>query len=147
MLCAARTEKLDKLYGCTNRIPLIDSIIEIPIAFILAPKTTLLLWLIYAAQLSGIVMMMVVFIKELEETNTKYDKSALYLSSYLVAYNIFRLTGDVSQYFVIISNSCKNNTDDFDTDDDNSDGREDNTDDDNSDGREDNKIISPKSIV
>jgi hypothetical protein len=123
-------KKTEDLYKCTDRIFLIDSILEIPISFIEAPIITVSLWSAYAAALGGLYFLtmkfgeLVMILPEMPETNAAdatidatidatmemngmNAKKVFVSSAVLVAISLYKFTGEVSQYWVIYTVSKK----------------------------------------
>lgn len=102
-------KKTEDLYKCTDRIFLIDSILEIPKSFIEAPIITVSLWSAYAAALGGLYFLTMKFGElvmnpEMPDMNAK---NVFASSAVLVAISLYKFTGEVSQYWVIYTVSKK----------------------------------------
>jgi len=98
-----KEEKLSnmRLYRVTDSFPIIDSILEIPIAFAVAPIATGLLWLIFAGNVCLLFFIGKNFAKDGGNMNA-------YLSnSVLIGYQLIRINGDLSQYYVFLKQSRK----------------------------------------
>lgn len=86
------------LYKCTNKIVIIDSALEIPIAFFWAPIMTLILWGFFAAASYGVYILTVHF-----EEQAGNDESAAHVfrsSAVLTLLSLLKLTGETLQYWV-----------------------------------------------
>lgn len=89
---------IDGLYKWTDRIPIIDSLLEIPISLWLAPFVTIFLWSMFVACCVGLVVLTVSYDgAEFENGNT----STFALTAFLVGFDIYRMTGNISQYYVL----------------------------------------------
>eukprot|EP00957_Ditylum_brightwellii_P149079 11351511-Ditylum_brightwellii.AAC.1 len=88
-------------YKFTDRIPILDSLFEIPIALFCHPLSTVLLWLMFAA----VCVAMFFIFKEYQETHQDKNASAtanaaVFLNTIIVAlYHLYKLTGGLSQYW------------------------------------------------
>lgn len=86
------------IFDWTDRIPVIDSLLEMPFCFWIAPLFTLLLWTAYLLCCAGLTVLVVSYEKESYENG---NLSAFILTACLVGFDLYRLTGDISQYIVI----------------------------------------------
>jgi hypothetical protein len=86
------------IFDWTDRIPVIDSLLEIPFCLWIAPLYTLLLWAAYLLCCAGLVVLVISYEKESYENG---NLSAFLLTACLVGFDLYRLTGDISQYIVI----------------------------------------------
>jgi len=92
------------IFKWTDRIPIIDSIIEIPLCLWVAPFRTLLLWVAYILCCAGLVILVVSYEKEAYEDG---NLSAFALTACLVGFDLYRLTGNIAQYYVINKSANK----------------------------------------
>ena len=100
----------EKLYKFTDRIIIIDSLLEIPISFFWAPLVTLMLWGFFAVAVTGFFL-----IARLYNDQVKDDENAKAVftsSTFLVIFSLFKLTGDISQYWVKFVTSTVEDADD-----------------------------------
>lgn len=105
----------EKLYKCTDKILVIDSAIEIPISFYIAPVMTIFLWSMFTACCSGLIFLSIMYGNIMEDDENA--KTVFGTSSILVGLSLFKLTGEVSQYWVLYKASAsKENRDKFDED-------------------------------
>lgn len=93
--------RVEDIYMWTDQIPILDSIIEIPIAFYFAPFNTLFLWGLFMACISGLV----IIVLEGGKGADGDDPASLVLTSILIGYHIYKMTGNISQYYVIYKTS------------------------------------------
>merc|ERR1712045_84064 len=85
------------IFECTDRIPIIDSLLEIPICMWHAPFITTFLWINFLACCIGIFF----FVQEYERaTFENANLTAFVLNAFLVAFDLYRLSGDIAQYYV-----------------------------------------------
>jgi hypothetical protein len=97
----------EMIYEWTDKIIIIDSILEIPISFVFAPIMTVFLWAMYAGFLIGLYFMTVIYADKLvvqTENGDFVDSNAEHVfnaSSFMVALSLLKLTGAISQYWVI----------------------------------------------
>ena len=105
----------EKLYKCTDKILLIDTAIEIPISFYMAPIMTIFLWSMFTACFFGLIFLSTMYgdiMKDDENAKTVFGTNSM-----LVGLSLFKLTGEVSQYWVLYKASIsKENRDKFDDD-------------------------------
>jgi hypothetical protein len=87
------------LYKFTDKILIIDSALEIPISFFWAPFMTVFLWLFYLVFVIGLFLLSRLYNERVSDDENA--KSIFSTSSTLVALSLFKLTGDVSQYWVL----------------------------------------------
>ena len=105
----------EKLYKCTDKILVIDSAIEIPISFYMAPIMTVFLWSLFASCFIGSSFIMTIYSKSVE--NDEKAIAVFGTSIVLVGLSLFKLTGEVSQYWVLYKASVsQKNRDKFDED-------------------------------
>ena len=91
------------LYKCTDKIMVIDSVLEIPISFFWAPMMTIFLWSFFSASAIGLFLMSRLYNdRVLDDENAKAVFSS---SAMLVLLSLFKLTGDISQYWVLYTAS------------------------------------------
>lgn len=94
-----------ELYSFTDRILVIDSALEIPISFYWAPMMTILLWALFAFAFLGVYALTVVFNERVvDDTNAMEMFSS---SACLVLLALFKLTGEISQYWVLFKASTR----------------------------------------
>jgi len=86
------------MFKWTDRIPLFDSLFEIPICMWVAPVVTILLW---AAYLGCCVLLIMLFIAYNKAEHVGGNPSAFAVTAVLVAFDLYRLTGNIAQYYVI----------------------------------------------
>jgi len=96
------------IFKWTDRIPIIDSIIEIPLCLWVAPFITLLLWVAYILCCAGLVILVISYEKEAYENG---NLSAFALTACLVGFDLYRLTGNIAQYYVINKSANKKTRD------------------------------------
>lgn len=105
---------LKKLYACTDRIVVFDSLLEIPTALQHSPISTIFLWVMFAIGCVFLALMNGDFVKQFGE---HVDQSSFQLNSAMVAFNLYKLTGDTSQYWVLWvttkEKKAKKNKEDF----------------------------------
>ena len=92
-------EWTEQLYKCTDKILVIDSALEIPISFYMAPAMTIFVWSLFAACSAGLIFLSTMYgriVKGDENAITVFTTNAL-----LVGLSLFKLTGEVSQYWVL----------------------------------------------
>lgn len=92
------------IFKWTDRIPIIDSIIEIPFCLWVAPFITLFLWVAYILCCGGLVILVISYEKEAYENG---NLSAFALTACLVGFDLYRLTGNIAQYYVINKSANK----------------------------------------
>jgi len=111
-----------KAYLWSNMVPILDSLFEIPIAFVFEPVQTVLLWCFFLVV--AVCLLSTVFLdtginteamKGAANTIATQDSSLstliTELSTNIVAgYQLYRLTGEVSEYFVLESAQAKART-------------------------------------
>jgi hypothetical protein len=88
-----------KLYKCTDKMLLIDTVIEIPISFYMAPIMSIFVWSMFAACSFGLI-----FLSKMYGDIMKDDENAktvFVTNSMLVGLSLLKLTGEVSQYWVL----------------------------------------------
>jgi len=102
-------KKTADLYKCTDRIFLIDSILEIPKSFIEAPIITVSLWSAYTTALGGLYFLTMKFGELVMDDKIKdmNAKNVFVSSAVLVAISLYKFTGEVSQYWVLYTVSKK----------------------------------------
>eukprot|EP00957_Ditylum_brightwellii_P081325 6186379-Ditylum_brightwellii.AAC.1 len=82
------------IYQCTDRIPIVDSLFEIPVAFVKHPLSTILLWLLFAV---ASISMYFVFIDFQAAQEKELGKSTAFgFSIFVVLYQLYKLTGGLS---------------------------------------------------
>jgi len=86
------------IFSWTDRIPVIDCILEIPICLYIAPFITLFLWVMHVTCSVGL---LILIIKYGEADHVDGNMSAFILTAILVSFDLYRLTGDIAQYYVI----------------------------------------------
>jgi len=86
------------IYKCTDRIPIFDSLLEIPIALYLSPFVTIFLWSVFLACCAGLAILIASY-REAEFENG--NVSTFILTAFLVGFDLYRWTGNISQYYVI----------------------------------------------
>jgi hypothetical protein len=89
---------IQNIFNLTDRIPIIDCLIEIPLCLCEAPFVTLFLWAMDIACCVGLISLVIEYGKAKHEDG---NTSAFILTAFLVSYDLYRLTGDVVQYYVI----------------------------------------------
>eukprot|EP00551_Chaetoceros_affinis_P014311 CAMPEP_0203707700 /NCGR_PEP_ID=MMETSP0091-20130426/56584_1 /ASSEMBLY_ACC=CAM_ASM_001089 /TAXON_ID=426623 /ORGANISM="Chaetoceros affinis, Strain CCMP159" /LENGTH=268 /DNA_ID=CAMNT_0050583985 /DNA_START=14 /DNA_END=820 /DNA_ORIENTATION=- len=103
----------EKLYKFTDKILIIDTALEIPISFYWAPLMTIILWGFFAVAVVAIFL-----IASLYNTQVKDDENAKAVfasSAFLVVLSLFKLTGEVSQYWVkYVTSTLEDAEDQFD---------------------------------
>lgn len=105
----------EKLYKCTDKILIIDSAIEIPISFYMAPGMTVFLWSLFACCFVGSIFMLTIYSKSVEHDEQAITVFGTNLA--LVGLSLFKLTGEVSQYWVLYKSSVsQENREKFDED-------------------------------
>jgi len=90
---------VETMYEWTDTMIIIDSILEIPISLVFAPIMTLFLWTIYVGFLIGLY-----FTAQDYTSKDGIDSNAanvFYTSSFMLALSLLKLTGEISQYWVI----------------------------------------------
>ena len=98
---------VQKLYSITDRIMIIDTLIEIPIAFYWTPIATLLMWIFFCISCVGLTLLSVLYARTVP--NDPNAQSVFNTSAFLVAFSLFKLTGEVSQYWVQYTAATKFN--------------------------------------
>ena len=86
------------LYKCTNKIVIIDSALEIPIAFFWAPIMTSILWGFFAAASYGVYILTEHFAEQAGKDESAAD--VFRSSAALTLLSLFKLTGEALQYWV-----------------------------------------------
>jgi hypothetical protein len=89
----------EELYKCTDKFILLDSILEIPISFFWAPIMTSILWVTYFFTALGLF-----FLARLQNSRSGFDENAKAVfntSAILVALSLYKLIGEISQYWVL----------------------------------------------
>lgn len=89
----------EKLYNFTDKIIIVDTLLEIPISFFWAPLMTIILWGFFALAVTAVFL-----IADLYNKNVQGDENAQAVftsSAFLVVFSLFKLTGDISQYWVM----------------------------------------------
>lgn len=97
-----------KLYQCTGKILVIDSALEIPISFYFAPVMTFILWTFFSLAIAGLIFLSVMYGNIVQ--GDENAKSVFSTNAALVALNLYQLTGEVSQYFVLYKASTSKET-------------------------------------
>lgn len=90
----------DGIYACTDRVPVFDTLLEIPVALRYGFKSTVVLWALFALNMVGLLFINMEF-----DEKFAVDATAFLWSSLIVAYNLGRLTGDISQYWILHANA------------------------------------------
>jgi len=86
------------LYKLTDRIPIIDSLLEIPISLWIAPFVTIFLWSMFLVCCVGLIQLAIAYNDEMFEDG---NMSTFALTAFLVGFDLYRMTGNISQYYVI----------------------------------------------
>jgi len=89
---------IQSTFKWTDRIPIIDCLLEIPICLVKAPFATMFLWVMDIACCVGLVILIIEYGKANHEDG---NTSAFILTAFLVSYDLYRLTGDIAQYYVV----------------------------------------------
>lgn len=89
---------LEGIYKCTDRIPILDSLFEIPIALYIAPIATIFLWLIFSVCCGGLLFVILGFSRNSDKTA---QVNAFIFTNFMVGFHLYKLTGDISQYYVL----------------------------------------------
>ena len=100
---------VEKLYSITDRILVIDTLIEIPIAFYWTPIATLFMWIFFSISCVGLVLLSVLYARTVPDDPNA--QSVFNTSAFLVAFSLFKLTGEASQYWVQYIAATKFNKD------------------------------------
>jgi hypothetical protein len=88
----------EKLYKCTDRIIVFDTLVEIPISFFWAPLMTVFLWFSFSTSIVGLFFLSKNYNKIMVEDD---NAQAVFFSSAVVTgISLFKLTGEISQYWV-----------------------------------------------
>jgi len=87
---------VEGIYERTNRIPVIGTLLQVSIALIIAPCATMLLWVAFIAICGGLVLLIVKYHK-----TSRGDTGSFALTCFLIAFQIYKLTGKLSEYFII----------------------------------------------
>lgn len=95
---------MEKVYKCTDRMVFIDTIIEIPISFLIAPAFTIALWAFVAASLIGLYFITRMYTENLPQDDVN-SIAVFNTSAVLVALALYKLTGEISQYWVSYKSS------------------------------------------
>jgi len=95
----------EMIYECTDKIFIIDPILEIPISFVFAPIMTVFLWAVYAGFLIGLYFTTEIYAEKLENGVSSNESHVFNASSFMVALSLLKLTGEISQYWVIYTAS------------------------------------------
>ena len=104
-LHARKNEKIEvpptikKIYAFTDRIMIIDTALEIPVAFFWAPLITIILWTFFAISCIGLILLSSLYTRTVPDDPNA--QSVFDTSAFLVAFSLFKLTGEVSQYCVM----------------------------------------------
>ena len=88
---------VEKIYKWTEKFIIIDSILEIPISFYFAPIMTIFLWAAYACFIFGL---LIAGLNYSEKVDSK-TAEVFWMSALMVALALLKLTGEMSQYWVI----------------------------------------------
>lgn len=99
----------EKMYKCTDRLIFIDSILEIGISFLWAPFVTIVLWSIWVGAAIGLYFLVAEYDKRVNgDVNAVnvFRASAIYVSLCL-----YKLIGEVSQYWVLYRASTSKDDD------------------------------------
>lgn len=93
------------IFDWTDHIPIIDSLLEIPICLWIAPFVTCGLWLAYLTCCVGIIFLILAH-KDAEHEGG--NLSVFALTACLVGFDLYRLTGNICQYYVINKSATLN---------------------------------------
>jgi len=93
------TSPIQGMYDCTDNIPILDGLIEIPISLIMAPIVTIILWSLFLGCCVGLVYLSVSY--HAGHVENGGNMSTFMLTAFLVAFDIYKMTGDMSQYYVV----------------------------------------------
>jgi len=88
---------IQNIYKWTDRIPIIDSLLEIPIAMWISPFVTIFLWAVFLACCTGLIVLIVSYNEAAFENG---NTSSFALTAFLVGFDLYRMTGNISQYYV-----------------------------------------------
>jgi len=88
---------IQNIYKWTDRIPIIDSLLEIPIAMWISPFVTIFLWAVFLACCTGLIVLIVSYNEAAFENG---NTSTFALTAFLVGFDLYRMTGNISQYYV-----------------------------------------------
>ena len=91
--------RIEKTYSVTEKILLLDTFCEIPIAFYWTPVATVLLWGSFTIAFIGLIMLNTLFART--AAGDVNAQSVFSTSTFLVGFSLFKLTGEVSRYWVI----------------------------------------------
>ena len=98
----------EKLYKCTEKILIIDSLLEIPISFFWAPYMTIFLWSSYLIAILGLFLLSTSYNKIAEGDE---NAQAVFLSSAtLTGLSLLKLTGEIAQYWVLYTASISSDS-------------------------------------
>lgn len=90
--------KIESIYEWTDKIFIIDSILEIPISFLFAPLVTIFLWGVYVAFLAGLYFVAQSYAFKVQDSQAE---TVFNTNCCLVGYSLYKLTGEMSQYWVL----------------------------------------------
>lgn len=88
---------LEDLYDLTDKVIVIDSLLEIPIAFWNAPYVTIALWVIFFIVTACIYVLSL----SVDVSWNPRDDPAKFFSDFVAMYHLYKVTGDLSQYYVL----------------------------------------------
>lgn len=88
--------KIEKVYEWTDRVVIIDSILEIPITFVFAPIWTLVLWTIATGLAIGLFITCQKYAERDDATVTTFITNCI-----MIGLSLLKFTGDISQYIVL----------------------------------------------
>ena len=92
------TKVVESIYKWTGRLIIVDSIIEIPITFFWAPFMTVFIWGSFLSMVIGLSFTANYFAKMVEDPSAS---NTFNMSSFLVVLSLLKLTGEISQYWVM----------------------------------------------
>ncbi len=102
-----RRTKVENLYKCTDKIIIIDCIIEIPISFRHAPIMTTILYSLFFLFCVGIYVTVEDFRDRVAADDEGSAYSVFLTSSVLLVLSLLKLTGDCAQYWVIYNETLR----------------------------------------
>lgn len=92
------TKVVENIYNWTGKLILVDSIIEIPITFFWAPFMTVFLWGSFLLLVIGLGFTANNFAEKVEDPSAS---NTFNMSFFLVVLSLLKLTGEISQYWVM----------------------------------------------
>lgn len=92
------TPTVKRIFAFTDKLLIIDTLIEIPIAIFLAPIATMFLWAFFCISVVGLILFALLFANTVKGDSNA--QSVFNTSAFLVVFSLYNFTGEVSKYLV-----------------------------------------------